>query len=155
MNGRALRLGLAVLAVSAGLWAGDAPFIGTWKLNLAKSKYTPGPPPKSQVIKFEPNGDGVKSTTEMVDANSNKFTATYTAYYDGKDYSFVGLPDYDSTALTRIDTNAADFINKKAGKVVRTGRRELSKDGKVLTITSRGTNAKGQPFTNVAVYDKQ
>ncbi len=159
MSAKTLKLVLpglaAVLALSVAVRSADDPFVGTWKLNFAKSKYDPGPPPKSQVIKFKSQGDGIKSVTEMVYANGNKYSATYTAYHDGKDYSFIGLPDYDSTALKRINANAVDFVNKKGGKVVRTGRREVSKDGKDLTITSTGTNAKGQAFKTVAVYDKQ
>jgi hypothetical protein len=31
----------------------------------------------------------------------------------------------------------------------------VSKDGKTLTVTQTGTNAKAQAVSNVAVYDKQ
>ena len=51
MPGRTYALVLAMLLVGLGLHAADDPLMGTWKLNLAKSKFQPGPPPKSIVRK--------------------------------------------------------------------------------------------------------
>ena len=48
-----------------------------------------------------------------------------------------------------------ELTTKKDGKVVSKGKRVVSNDGKVMTITSKGTNAKGEATNNVAVYDKQ
>ena len=36
-----------------------------------------------------------------------------------------------------------------------TGTRSISKDGKVLTITTKGTNARGQTINSVEVYEKK
>src|SRR5215470_6389752 len=49
------------------------PMVGTWKLNLSKSTYIPGPAPKSAINKFEPREDGMKATIDMVDGQGNKF----------------------------------------------------------------------------------
>src|SRR5438874_1976009 len=59
------------------------PVFGTWILNLAKSKYTPGPPPKSQVRTYEPNADGVHALIKTVEADGRQTTIEYTAKYDG------------------------------------------------------------------------
>ena len=40
--------------------------LGTWKLDLAKSKYSPGPPPKMQTRKEESAGDGIKNWTPTI-----------------------------------------------------------------------------------------
>src|SRR6185295_7475743 len=62
------------------------PRIGPWKLDVAKSKYSPGPPPKGQTLKIEPSGQGEKVTSEVVTADGTSTTSQYTANFDGKDY---------------------------------------------------------------------
>lgn len=148
---------VSVVASSAvlGAQAGD-PIMGTWKLNVAKSTYSPDPPPKSSTHTYELYGqEGVKFSVEGVDAAGNRTSIQYTAYYDGKDYPVTGSSEFDTVALRRIDAYTTELVNKKAGKVVYTRTRVLSKDGQVLTITSRGTNPKGQAVNNVAVFEKQ
>jgi hypothetical protein len=122
---------------------------------VAKSKYTPGPGPKSWTIKYEANGDGVKTTTEGVNAERKPISTTCSANYDGKDNPVTceGVA-YNSMALKRIDANTVDYTTKKDGKVVGNSRRVLSKDGKVMTITSKGINAKGEPTSSVSVYER-
>ena len=61
----------------------------------------------------------------------------------------------DALSLKRIDASTVEFTQKKAGKVVATGTRVISKDGKVMTITTKGTNAKGQAVNDVQVFEKR
>jgi len=131
--------------------------IGTWKLNVAKSKYDPGPAPKGSTLTFEVAGDGIKVTAKGQDAEGKPTGTQYTAKYDGKDHpiTLTGSQDFDSIALKRVDAFKAEGTRKKAGKVVQTYTRVVSPDGKVLTLTVKGTNAKGQAVSNVIVYDKQ
>jgi hypothetical protein len=151
MKVRAVTLVLAMLSITGGLRAADNPFIGTWKLNLAKSKYDPGPPPKSQTIKIEPwESDGVKVSVDGIDAQGNTTHNEYSAKYDGKDYAVKGNTNWDIVALKRSDANTVEGTNKKAGKVVRTYRQVVSKDGKSRTTTE----LTGQTH-NITVYDKQ
>ena len=151
----ALYVVIGLWVTTATLWAAD-PFVGTWKLNLATSKYSPGPPPKNLTITYAANGDGIKSTTEGVNAEGKPVATTYTATYDGKDAAVTGTgAPYDTIALKRIDPNSLETTTKKDGKVLSKGKRVVSKDGKVLTVTTKGTNAKGEATNNVAVYDKQ
>ena len=153
------KLKIAVLALfvfSLAGWAADDARIGTWKVNLAKSKFGSGPAPKSTTAKLEPHGsNGVKATSERVDAQGQKTIIEYTADYDGKDYPVTGDPGRDTVAMKRIDAYTLEVTNKKAGKIANTGKEVLSKDGKVRTITTHGTDAQGRPFTNVSVYEKQ
>ena len=154
--GAALLLG-SVLARPAT--AQTNALIGTWKLNVAKSKYTPGPPAKEQTITYAAVPNGLKATVTGVDGSGNKMAYGYTAYFDGKDVTEtgVGTPNGSDTvgAFKVVDPNTVDSVSKKAGKVVQRTHRVVSKDGKTLTITSTGTNEKGQATNTVTVYEKQ
>ena len=145
----------ALLATSAWAKGGSNPMIGTWKLNLAKSKYSPGPAPKSVTVKIEQAGEGVKVTAEGVDGEDKPFSSEFTANYDGKDYPVTGSEMANTVSLKRIGPRTARRIDKKDGKVVLTATRVIAKDGKSYTFTSEGKNAEGQPFHNIALYDKQ
>jgi len=159
---RAVTLAIVVLVVLvaadvAQLSAqGKDPRIGTWKLNVAKSKYDPGPAPQSQTLKVDAVGKGEKITSETVTADGKKVTVTYTANFDGKDYPLTGSAlGADKVSLKRIDARTTERIDKKDGKPVVTIRRVVSADGKTMTATVKGTNAEGKPINNVAVFEKQ
>ena len=159
---RAFSLAIIVVVVSVGadvaqLSAQDKdPRVGTWKLNVAKSKFDPGPPPQSQTLKIEPAGKGEKVTSESVTGDGKKVTTTYTANFDGKDYPISGSAlGADKVSLKRIDARTTERTDKKDGKVVVTIKRVVSADGKTMTATVTGTNAEGKPVNNVAVFEKQ
>jgi ribosomal protein S18 len=145
---------VATLALGATLWAAD-PAIGTWQLNVAKSKYRPGPAPKSATITYEETTDGIKRTGDSVDSEGKKTSFEYTAKYDGKDYPVSGSENFDTITLRQINDHTVQATLKKSGKVVSTARRTVAKDGKVMTLKITGTNAKGQKMKNAAVYEKQ
>src|SRR5215831_18540967 len=130
---------LVVMSPLSGFAQTD-PMIGTWKLNLAKSKLIPGPPPKSQTVTFEAVGKGLKVTIKGTDAEGKPIDWQFTANFDGKDYPVSGNPDQDTTTLKRIDTHTVEFTRKKAGKVVATVTSAVSKDGKTRTVTEKGIN---------------
>jgi hypothetical protein len=150
--GLALVLGPTVLDVSA---QGTDPRIGTWKLNVAKSKYSPGPIPKSLTVKVEPAGQGEKVTAEFENADGSRTTTQYTAPFDGKDYPLTGSPIANTVSLKRIDTRTTERTDKKDGKVAQTLRRVVSTDGKTMTVTTKGTNAQGKAVNNVGVFERQ
>jgi len=134
--------------------AGD-PQAGTWELNMAKSKLNQGPLPKSQTRTYEVTGQQVRSVQKGIDAEGKPTLVQFTANYDGKDYAYTGSPDFDTVALTRVDNFTASFTQKKAGKVALTGTRVVSQDGKTMTISGKGTNAKGQPMNVMLVFEKR
>jgi hypothetical protein len=136
------------------LFAAD-PAIGTWKLNVSKSTFKPGPPPKAATITYSAAGDGVKRTGETVNAAGAATRMEYTATYDGKDYPITGSSVADSISLQRVDEYTVEGTLKKAGRVVSTVRRSVSKDGKTLTFNINGTNRQGQTVRNVSLYEKQ
>jgi len=154
--GVALALGAALATDVANLAAqARDPRIGTWKLNVAKSKFSPGPAPQSLTVKVELAGKGEKATTECVNTDGTRTTVQYTANFDGKDYPLTGSQVADTVSLKRIDARTTDRTDKKGGKVAQTLRRVVSQDGKTMTVTVKGTNAQGQKVNNVVVFDKQ
>jgi hypothetical protein len=72
---------------------------GTWKLNLAKSKYSPGPPPRSSTLAFQVEGQSLRATTEGIDAQGNPTKVVHGPYlYDGKSYPVTGSRTYDAAS---------------------------------------------------------
>jgi len=150
-----LGFALAALALGASAQATKNPEIGTWKLDIAKSKYNPGPPPKEPtVIKMEAAGNGVKYTSKGVNSEGKATAVEYTANYDGKDVPLIGSQVSDTTSLKRIDANTIERVDKKAGKVTSTIRRVYSKDGKTFVATTKGVNTKGEATNNTLHYDR-
>lgn len=131
------------------------PFVGTWKLDVAKSKFDPGPPPRSVTQKNEAVENGVRQVTDAVDSEGKATHGEYTARFDGKDYPVTGNPGADAIWLKKVDDNTTDWAMKKGGKVVSSGRTVYSPDGKTRTLTYSGTDAKGQKFSTTAVYVRQ
>ena len=155
---RMLTLGVAltlIWQVDRALAQTADPASGSWVLNVSKSKYTPGPPPKSETRTYEVTGPTVKFTSKGIDAEGKPTAVLINGNYDGKDYPMTGSPDADAISYKRVDVSTLEFTQKKATKVVGTGTRAVSKDGKVLTVTYKGTNAKGEAINYVAVYEKR
>ena len=153
---KSLRLPAAILFMGFALSAQAAdPLVGTWKLNVAKSTYSPGPAPKSLTAKIEAAGEGEKLTADGVRGDDTPIRVEYTAQYDGKDYPISGSPMADTVSLKRLDANTTERTDKKGGKVVQTLTRKLSSDGKTLTVTIKGTDAEGRPINNLAMFEKQ
>jgi len=144
-----LVLGGAALAQSSN------PLMGSWKLNVAKSKYTKGPSSTSGTTMIEAVGAGVKFTVDLVGADGKASHWAFTANYDGKDNPVTGNSPYgDAVALTRIDARTSRVVSKASGKVTVTQTIVVSGDGKTRTVTTKGTLG-GQAVDSVAFYDKQ
>jgi len=145
---------VAVLAFAMIAWGADSN-LGTWKLNVDKSKYSPGPAPKSVTLIIEAHDGGIKYTSHGENAQGAPIHIEFTAKYDGQDNPVTGSPDFNSIALKRIDAHTIEATIKKDGMVMGTSRTVISLDGKTRTLTSKGKNAAGQDVNNVVVYDKQ
>jgi hypothetical protein len=151
----AVLVGLLVVAVGVGIRAQmPKALAGTWKLNAAKSKFSPGPAPKSMTVVYSGEGEGTKIVVDLVPADGAAQKWEMSGKYDGKDHPMKGNPLVDTVAFKSIDANTVESTFKKDGKVVATNRRVLSADGKTLTITSKGTTADGKPRTDVQVFEK-
>jgi hypothetical protein len=154
MKARATVLTLALCFVGVAVcFAADA-FIGTWKLNDAKSKFSPGSS-KNITVVYEAVGDNVKVTIDGTDGSGKPTHNEWTGKFDGKDYPVTGDPNADTRALKKINDHTLTVDVKKGDKVVTTGRIVLSADGKTRTVTTTGTDPKGNKVSATAVYDKQ
>jgi hypothetical protein len=132
------------------------PRMGTWKINLAKSKYNPGPPPKSQTFKFESANGGFKLTTDGVSAEGKPTHSEITANLDGKPYTVTGNPVGPiSRVYKRVDAHTIESQDTVKGVPSFRRTETVSADGKTLTVTVHGPNAQGIMANNVVVYDKQ
>ena len=149
-----------VLAMAGGAFftsvaAQPDPVMGTWTLNPSKLTFTPGPPLKSATVTFAPAGEGVRVVADLMDAEGVKSHTEYTGNYDGKEYPIKGVAAVDTVSLRRIDATTTERTDKKDGKVVQTYLRKVDPDGKTLTVTQKGTDATGKPFTNVLVFERR
>jgi len=142
-----------VLSSSVALAAEN--WLGTWTLDVAKSKFVPGPGPKSQTLKFEATKDGIKLTADRVSAEGKATHGGYVSKFDGEDVPVEGNPDADMASPKRIDDNSYENIWKKGGKTTITAKGVVSKDDKTLTVTLTGTDSQGRTVNSTAVYNKQ
>ena len=142
-----------VLAAGSVLLAQSNPFVGTWKLNLASSKYNPGPPPQSQTRTWDAAG---MVMVNGVGATGKSFSYGYSVKGDGKDYPTMGaIPNKaDMISTKKIDANTYEAKFTKAGKQVETTTFKVSNGGKTLTIHAMGSPDAGF-VENVQVLDKQ
>lgn len=148
---------LIALAITAAAAFGADNTIGTWKLNVAKSTYTPGPMPvKSLTITREASDGGVKQTVTGERADGTPATGSYTGKYDGSEVQVTGNSPYDTIAIKQVNANTLTEERKKTGGSYKaTSRIVVSNGGKTMTATVKGTNADGKAFTQVFVFEKQ
>ena len=141
-----LLLFVTLFAVSPGLDAGDLK-IGKWKLRVN--------PPAHGTREYEDRGDGVTvSTRQGVNARGEEYFSSYAAKVDGMEYprQVKGSNAVNTIAFTRVDANTVAFTLRENSRVTATGSTSVSKDGKVLTVTTKGVNTAGQG--NTEVYDR-
>jgi hypothetical protein len=154
MKTRSIVLILAVCAIAVALNAADSPFMGTWKLNEAKSKIPAGAGMNTTVV-YAAAGDQTKVTTDGVDGSGKPNHSEWTGKFDGKPYPVTGMSSIDSRSVTPKGDHALDTANMKDGKTVSTGKSEVSKDGKSRTLEIDGTLPDGKKYHAKYTYDKQ
>jgi len=152
---------VAVLSVAGVLLAqSQDPWIGTWKLNVSKSKFSPGPPPKSNTLKIEAAAGGaLKHTFDGVNAEGQTTHSDRVGKFDGVEIPVQNvLPattNKTTNAFRRLDAHSFEVISHVNGKVTTTNRVVISADGKTMTQTSSGNNAQGQPTSSTQIYERQ
>jgi hypothetical protein len=147
-------LSLLVACLGASLAVAGENWIGTWKLNAAKSQ--PGANAmRVETLKFEATPEGIKVSLEGTDAQGKPLKAGYTSKFDGKEVPWTGNPMADTAAPKKIDDNSYEGTSKMGGKPTLSAKVVVSKDGKTLTVTQDGTAPNGDKIHSVGVYDKQ
>lgn len=153
-------LPVTLFLIATSLFGADNPFLGTWKLNTAKSKSSPGPVAQSMTVKFEADGENVSRTVTGVDGQGKPIMQGgpegSSIPWDGKDHA-VQAPNGPPTtvAVKRVNDHRSDVTVKQNGKVTVTVRSVVSKDGKTMTNTVDGVNEKGEKIHEVEVLEKQ
>ena len=154
---RVLGMTLAVFAMAA-IAVGADNTIGSWKYNTGKSKPNPGLSPiTAETQTREAVDGGVKITVKGERADGSRLDNVINAKYDGKAVAVTGtgIP-YDTTAFKQVNANTiTEERSKQGGKYRATVRTVVSKDGKTMTATQKGTNADGKAFSSVAAFDRQ
>ncbi|MGA2431608.1 MAG: hypothetical protein ABSH13_24140 [Candidatus Acidiferrum sp.] len=145
------------LAVPSLMLAQDNPILGTWKLNLEKSKFTGMPTPKSLTRSVSADGDSVKYSYEGTGADGAALAYGFTVKYDGKDYPVTGsTPPFgaDQIAIKKLTSHKYSAVLKKGDKAVGGSTVTISADGKTATLIGKGT-IDGKAASSTQVYDKQ
>ena len=157
----ALVLAVALAMTATIVYAADM-FSGTWKVNVAKSKYSPGPPPQNNMQKIDASDGGIKVVTDGVNSEGKKTHNEYTVKFDGNDYPehpmLDGKPNpngADTISVKKIDDYSYEATTKQKGKVLTVTKNVVSKDGKTRTATATGKNAEGKTVSNTVVWEKQ
>ena len=173
MKTKTIGLTLAFCFLAGPLCFAADPLVGTWKLNEAKSKFTPGTGKNTRVV-YETRGSQVRITADGVNADGKPTHSEWIGKLDGKDYSITGDPNAGMRSYRKVDDRTLDFTGKKGGKISVTGRVVAAADGKSRTVTTSGTTGTTEPggrswqtgdflseqkvakkFKNTAVFDKQ
>jgi hypothetical protein len=134
------------------------PWVGTWKTDLAKSTFSPGPTPKvAATVKIESApGGAIKATIDGADAQGKPTHTETVGAFDGKDNPVNGAPAPNTTtAFKRIDARTLETQGKVSGKPTVATRVVVSSDGKTMTATQTGQTPQGQAIKNVIVLEKQ
>jgi len=141
---------LALGVFVSGLLAQNSPFVGTWKLNIAKTKIISGAPAKEATVTIQMVGDQDQVTGTAADGSPVK--------YEVPDKGGAGkflTGQFDAVSAKRINDNTFEIGYMKGGKEMVHFRSVVSKDGKTMTNTAKGTDEQGKPFSRVAVWEKQ
>ena len=148
-----------LVCAATSMWAQPAAasenWVGSWKLNAAKSTFASEAVVRAQTLTFEATPAGIKLTSEGTDPQGKPMQGQYTSKFDGKDVAWTGNPSADMASPKRIDDNSYENVWKNGGKPTMTARVVVSDNNKTLTITQTPTGAQGAAQSSVAVYDRQ
>jgi len=150
---RSTRLLLILLGLAATMFAAD-PFVGTWKMNPAKSKFKEGAAPKEQTVTIAEAGGNYNVKVTGTAADGSPLALSYTVPTAGG-VGKVEAPGYDGISGKRMGTSEREMTYTKGGKVVYTTHSKLSADGNSLTVHSKGTNPLGKNVEGTIIYEKQ
>jgi hypothetical protein len=113
------------------------PFVGTWKLNQAKSHLT------GTMVKYSaaPNGS-IRQTTAA---------GSYTFKTNGQPYS---APFGASARWKQTSPSTFETTYRRNGMLLDSDAINVSADGKTMTIISSGTNPNGSPFRDTETFTR-
>jgi hypothetical protein len=151
---KSMKFTLALVGFAATLFAAD-PFVGTWKLNAAKTKYKVGTAPKEQTIVITEAGADLHVKISGTSGDGKPFALSYSVPAAGGAGKFLESAPYDSVEGKRHGTNERELMYKKGGKTVYTAHPKITTDGNTMSASAKGMNPAGQKVESESVYDKQ
>ena len=145
----------ALFAFATTLFA-QSPFVGTWKVDTTKAKFTAGAPGKNAVIVIEEQSDSLRVTTTAISADGSPFLLKYTLPLKGG----IGQVQESSGRLDGVSSRVASANVRennftRGGKQAALRRWVVSKDGMTMTVVESGTDKDGKPFASTNVFRKQ
>ena len=155
-------IGILALSAAGLLFAQKNSLSGAWKLDVSKSKFNPGPDPKSATLTIDTSGPGVKTRYDETAADDSHIGYEYsTTADDGKEYPVSGtartalLGGAETVVVRHGGANSLVVHFMKSGQIVATNNTVVSKDGKTLKVTFQGADGKGQPLSSMTVWTRQ
>lgn len=142
------------VAISPGFAQTD-PWLGTWRLNPAKSTFNPGPGPRALTTTYEGVPGGYRVIADFTDAQGRQGRSEWPIIFDGRRHRVTGNPQTDEVASRRIDAYTGQDEYFKDGQPDGSATFVLSRDGKIITSTTRRLLANGREANNVFVFEKQ
>jgi hypothetical protein len=130
-------------------------WVGTWRLNVEKSIYNPGPPPyRRGTMKVDLLGDQIRFAYDLVLPRGGVVHMEWTGRFDGNEYMVQGVDDHATYAYSPVDERTYQVVTRVNGQVAATTTVRVSPDGRTLTSTTGGRNARGEEIVNTTVYEK-
>jgi hypothetical protein len=143
---------LAIAMLSTPVLAQVPYIVGTWTLNAAASRL-PGPPPQSEVRRYRLRPDGTfVGYAVTIAPNGTPNFLMFAGKRDGQDY-----PEFDAQSAAQYlasgsapttsyaesptpDDHRVKWLDKAGGRVIASGEKWVSPDGKTMSFTVDGTN---------------
>lgn len=144
---------LAAMLFASPAFAAD-PIVGTWTLDVAKSKFSPDAALVAATRTYS-EADGLYTLDQKLTSADGKETSLRTKYRDGKEEKQTATRFVDATVARKIDANTWDFDLKKNGRVVGHVHRTVSPDGKTLTVHNTGMQVSGVVGDQTLVFDRK
>lgn len=145
---------LALFAFAGTLLAQN-PFVGTWKLDAAKTKYTSGEPAKDTTLVIEEQGDNLQVTATGTAADGSPLSVKYTVPVKGGAGQVQESATYDAVTSKVVSARVRENTYSKGGKQVSSRHVVVSKDGKTMMNTMKGMNNLGKLVAGTDVFEKQ
>ncbi len=149
---------LTIISLAVGLLASLSaaadPFVGVWKLNIAKSKFQSGPAPKQQITTITEADGQTRIRIEGIAADGTPTLVDYRIPTNGGVGTMQKSKAYDGVSAKMLGPGEREIDRTKDGKLVYTVVGKVSADGKSISTVSKGLNPLGQPVENTGVYDR-
>jgi hypothetical protein len=130
------------------------PFVGTWKLDREKSRFSIGAPPREMTLQIEQEGDNLRVTAHGSSEDGSPLSVEYSLPIKGGDGQ-VHHGFFDRVGSKYISDDVRETTYMKKGKERMSRHTVLSHNGRTMRSTVKGTNAHGHFVTGEEVFNRQ